>query len=121
MRRHQSANIARLVVKDIRFRGVEMKAGDMVLTPTSMAGIDERRYDNPMTVDFDRADKKSLVFGRGPHQCIGAFLARTELRVFIAEWLKRIPEFTIKPGTTPVTAPGRGNTVLSLELTWTAP
>jgi cytochrome P450 len=118
MRRHQSANIARLVVKDTVLKGVAMKEGDMVLTPTSMAGLDDRRYPDPMKIDFARADKRSLVFGKGPHQCIGAFLARTELRVFFTEWLKRVPRFAIAPGETPISVPGRGNTVSYLPLVW---
>lgn len=120
MRRHQIANIARIVVHDTVLGGVTMKEGDMVLTPTSMAGVDERRYPDPLTVDFDRVDRKSLVFGKGPHQCIGAFLARTELRVFLAEWLKRIPEFAIKLGATVETMPGRANAVHYLPLVWNA-
>lgn len=118
MRRHQIANIARLVVKDTELKGVAMKAGDMVLTPTSMAGLDDRRYPDPMTVDFARADKRSLVFGKGPHQCIGAFLARTELKVFFAEWLKRVPRFSLAPGKQPVAVPGRANAVSYLPLVW---
>lgn len=118
MRRHQIANVARIVVRDTVLAGVSMKAGDMVLTPTSMAGLDDRKYDDPMAVDFNRADKRSLVFGKGPHQCIGAFLARTELRVFLAEWLKRIPEFSVKPGCTPLAVPGRANAVHYLPLVW---
>ena len=118
MRRYQIANVARVVVKDTEFNGVFMKEGDMVLTPTSMAGLDDRKYDDPMTVDFSRADKRSLVFGKGPHQCVGAFLARTELKVFLAEWLKRIPEFSVKPGAEPVTVPGRANAVHYLPLVW---
>jgi cytochrome P450 len=118
MRRHQSANIARLVVKDTVLGGVEMKVGDMILTPTTMAGLDDRRYPDPMKVDFAREDKRSLVFGKGAHQCIGAFLARTELRVFFTEWLKRIPQFRIAEGKTPVTIPGRSNMVTYLALEW---
>ena len=118
MRRYQIANIARVVTHDLYYQGVFMKAGDMVLTPTSMSSVDDRQYSNPLTVDFDREDKRSLVFGKGPHQCIGAFLARTELRVFLDEWLKRIPNFRIKPGETPTVVAGRGNSVHYLPLQW---
>lgn len=118
LRRHQSANVAREVVADTEFRGVLMKAGDMVLTPTSMAAIDEREYPDPLAIDFDRANKRSLVFGSGPHQCIGAFLARTEIRVFLREWLARIPDFRIAPGEVPRVMAGRGNTVSYLPLEW---
>lgn len=118
MRRHEIANVARLVVRDTELRGVVMKEGDMVLTPTSMAGLDDRRYPDPMKVDFAREDKRSLVFGKGPHQCIGAFLARTELRVFFTEWLKRVPRFRIADGERPVSVPGRANAVSYLPLVW---
>lgn len=118
MRRHQTANIAREVVADTVYEGVTMKAGDMILTPTSMDSVDDRQYDDPLTVDFDRKNKRSLVFGNGPHQCIGAFLARTELRVFLREWLARIPEFEIKPGEVPRVFSGRANTVNYLPLQW---
>lgn len=118
MRRHQIANVAREVIADTEYGGVFMKAGDMILTPTSMASVDDRQYPDPLTVDFDRANKRSLVFGNGPHQCIGAFLARTELRVFLREWLARIPDFRIAPGEVPRVFSGRANAVRYLPLEW---
>lgn len=118
MRRHQIANVARIVVKDTVLKGVVMKEGDMVLTPTSMAGLDDRRYPDPLKIDFARDDKRSLVFGKGPHQCVGAYLARTELRVFFTEWLKRVPRFRIAPGQTPLAVPGRANAMQFLPLVW---
>jgi cytochrome P450 len=118
MRRHATANVGRLVIEDVEIGGVAMKAGDMVLTATTLACLDDRQFDDPMRVDFDRADKRSLVFGKGPHQCIGAHLARTEIRVFLGEWLTRIPDFGIRPGETPVSVPGRGNSVKYLPLVW---
>lgn len=118
MRRYEIANISRMVVRDIEYQGVSMKAGDLILTATAIAGLDERQYPDPMTVDFARGNKRSLVFGKGPHMCIGAFLARTELRVFLTEWLARIPHFRLKPGTTPVIVSGRANSVHYLPLVW---
>lgn len=118
MRRHHLANIGRVAVRDMQYKGVHFKEGDFILTPTTLAGLDERRYPDPLTVDFKRADKKHLVFGRGPHQCIGSFLARTEIRVFITEWLKRIPDFEIKKGEEPVCIAGKANRVAYLPLTW---
>jgi cytochrome P450 len=118
MRRHHIANIARVVTRDLEHNGVLFRKGDLVLTPTSAAGIDERRFPDAMTVDFSRNDRKTLVFGRGPHQCVGAFLARTELRVFLARWLERIPHFEVKPGEQPIMAPGKANGCRYLPLTW---
>jgi len=118
MRRHHIANVSRVVVRDMNYKGVEFKAGDVILTATSLAGLDDQHYPNAKSVDFGRADKKHLAFGRGPHQCIGSFLARTELRVFLTEWLKRIPDFEVKAGQKPVAAPGKANRVHFLPLTW---
>lgn len=118
LRRYEIANVARQVTRDLEIGGVAMKEGDCILTATAIAGLDERQYPDAMTVDFMRANKRSLVFGKGPHQCIGAFLARTELRVFLAEWLKRIPHFRIKPGATPIMVSGRANSVHYLPLVW---
>ncbi|UCV23650.1 cytochrome P450 [Ferribacterium limneticum] len=117
-RRHHITNIGRIAVRDIDYKGIHFKAGDFILAITALAGLDERRYPDPLTVDFNREDKKHLVFGRGPHQCIGSFLARTEIRVFLNEWLKRIPHFEIKAGESPLVIPGKANRVARLPLTW---
>jgi cytochrome P450 len=118
MRVYSLANNARVVTEDLTFKGVALKAGDMVLASTSLAALDGHHYPDPEIVDFDRADKRSLIFGRGPHQCIGAYLARTELRVFLAEWLARIPDFAVAPGKQPQVASGSANTVHYLPLVW---
>ncbi len=117
-RRHGVANIGRTVARDLEYKGIQFKEGDFILTPTTAAGLDDHHYPDAMRVDFDRADKKHLAFGRGPHQCIGSFLARTEIRVFLTEWLKRIPHFEIKSGEEPQVLPGKANRVTYLPLTW---
>lgn len=118
MRRFSLTNPARLLVRDIVFKGVTMKAGDMVLVPTTLAGLDERRYEDPLKVDFDRADNKHLLFATGRHSCLGSILARTEIRVFLTEWLKRIPEFEIATGMQPKVVSGYVNVVQYLPLKW---
>jgi cytochrome P450 len=118
MRRFHLANIARVVAHDLEYKGISFKAGDCILIPTSAAGIDQRRYPDPFTVDFRRGDKRTLIFGRGVHQCVGSFLARTELRVFLHEWMQRIPDFSVKPGETPIAVPGKANCVRYLPLIW---
>ena len=118
MRRFHLTVSARVLTEDVPFDGVVFKEGDLVQLLGTAAGLDERRYPDPFTVDFDRAEKRHLVFGRGPHQCIGAFLARTELRVFLEEWLRRIPDFQVAEGTRPVLVPGKTCGMRSLHLTW---
>lgn len=118
IRRHTIANLARVATRDLELHGVTLKKGDVILVPVAVAGTDDRRYADPLVVDFDRADKKHIGFGKGPHQCIGAYLARTELRVFVTEWLKRIPQFDVKAGETPVSVAGKAHALRYLPLTW---
>ena len=117
-RRHGVANIGRTVARDLDYKGIHFKEGDFILIPTAAAGLDDRHYPDAMRADVDRVVRKHLSFGRGPHQCIGSFLARTEIRVFLTEWLKRIPHFEIKAGDAPRVVPGKANRITYLPLAW---
>ena len=120
LRRFSVANLARSLARDMEFKGVTMKNGDPILAPGVLANLDERRFPDPLSVDFGRKDAiKHLTFGAGAHRCIGSFLARTELKVFLEEWLKRIPDFTVTPGRQPVFKSGKVMAVLELPLSWT--
>ena len=117
-RRFGVPNVGRVAAHDMVYKGVQFKEGDFIMTSTTLAGTDDHHYPDAMSVDFTRADKKHVTFGRGPHQCIGSFLARTEIRVFLQQWLQRIPDFEIKAGEEPVLIPGKANRVTYLPLTW---
>jgi len=122
LRRHGIANTARIVAQDTELGGVQLKAGDVILPPNLLVGLDERAVEDPTRVDFARPFPiRHATFGNGVHTCPGAVLARRELQVFLQEWLRRIPDFEIKPGTTPVAATGMVNGVLKLELSWALP
>ena len=96
-----------------------MKAGDYVQLTSCLHGLDEHRWSNALDVDFSRAGLADhMAFGRGIHRCPGANLARSELRVFLEEWLQRIPDFQIKPGEEAITATGAVAGVLRLPLVW---
>lgn len=118
VRRHGMANTARVVTHDFEYKGVTFKAGDRLLPPNLLVGVDDRVNDDPFTVDFAREGGIHAAFGNGAHACPGAILARRELRIFLREWLSRIPDFRIKPGTSPQFATGMVNGVLKLELVW---
>ena len=118
LRRFSLSNMARVATTDVTYKDILFKAGDIIFVSNTAASIDPRHYPDPLAVDFKRADKKSMIFGRGPHQCIGAFLARTELRVFLQEWLRRIPDFSIKPNARVVAVAGKANAMRSLPITW---
>lgn len=119
LRRHSIPTIARVLTQDVVLDGVTLKAGDCVQLTTVFHGLDERAWPNPLDVDFSRPIREHMAFGKGVHKCPGANLARSEIRVFLEEWLKRIPDFSIAPGAKPVTATGAVAGVLSLPLVWT--
>jgi cytochrome P450 len=119
LRRHSIPTVGRVLTQDVTLDGVTMKAGDYVQLTTCFHGLDERKWPNPLVVDLERPGLAGhMAFGRGVHKCPGANLARSELRVFLEEWLKRIPEFEIKPGEQGVTATGSVAGVLRLPLVW---
>ena len=122
LRRFGIPNTARLITRDMQYKGVEFHAGEQILLPKSLHGLDERRYPDPLRVDFSRGVQRHAAFGEGPHRCPGSFLARLELKVFLEEWLTRIADFRIKPGERPRTESGPVNGVKYLPLEWeTAP
>ncbi|WP_280155442.1 cytochrome P450 [Piscinibacter sp. XHJ-5] len=118
LRRFPVVNAGRVVVRDMDYKGVAMRAGDQIIMPTSLHGVDDRKFDDPLKVDFSRPTPIHSTFGNGAHRCPGSLLARTELRIFLEEWLKRIPDFRIKPGTTPGVRAGVNATLYSLNLVW---
>jgi camphor 5-monooxygenase len=90
--------IARTVKHDMTYRGMDLKAGEMVCIPTQVHGLDEKINTCPMQVDFNRPRARHSVFGSGPHMCPGQELARAEVAITIEEWLKRIPNFRVAAG-----------------------
>jgi cytochrome P450 len=98
MRRHSVVSTRRLVTRDMEFHGVQLKAGEYIECDLALAGTDPAAVDNPLAVDISRKPNPHLAFGGGPHRCFGSNLARAEMRIGIEEWLKRIPDFSIKPG-----------------------
>ena len=118
LRRFPIVNQGRCVRQDIESKGVAMKAGDMIIMPTTLHGLDERAFPNPLEVDFNRPTPLHSTFGNGPHRCPGSNLGRTELRVFLEEWLKRIPDFGLQPGGKIEMRSGVNGTLYGLPLQW---
>jgi cytochrome P450 len=118
LRRFPIILAAREVKADCDFYGVTLKTGDMVVAPTPLAGLDERQFADPLTVDFKRPKPIHDTFGAGTHRCMGSMLARIELRIFLEEWLKRIPDFEIEPGAEVKVSARQVATITSLPLVW---
>ncbi len=109
--------VPRLMKKDCEIAGTEIKQGEIVMLLLGAANLDPAEFENADVVDLERARNRQLAFGSGPHRCLGSHLARLELRIALEEWHKRIPEYEIKAGETPIYSPGIRE-VEYLPLTW---
>lgn len=118
LRRYPTVSIGREARTDLMFGGVAVKAGEMVIAPTVLAGLDERHDPATRQVDIDRRPPVHLTFGTGHHRCPGAHLARIELVISLEECLARMPGVRIAPGARLRYAGGIVGCLLSLPLVW---
>jgi cholest-4-en-3-one 26-monooxygenase len=84
-------NFRRTATEDHELRGARIRAGDKVLLSFSAANRDDRQFEQPDTFDPDRTPNDHVGFGGGgPHFCIGAQLARLDLRLMMREIFRRV-------------------------------
>ena len=86
-------SFARTTTNDTELQGVAIKKGQKVLMIYGSANRDAAEFENPDTFELDR-NAQHLAFGIGNHFCMGANLARMELRVALTELLRRIPDMS---------------------------
>lgn len=82
---------ARIATEDVEMSGGTVRAGEGVLAAAVNANRDPRIFTEPDRVDITREKNPHLAFGHGAHYCLGAQLARMELRVAIDALLTRFP------------------------------
>jgi cytochrome P450 len=109
----------RLVTQDVDFHGCPFKKGDMVLLPVNSATRDSAVFPDGEQVVIDRSPNPHIGFGSGPHRCLGAHLARRELRVAMEEWHRAIPEYRLADGAR-VREHGQQLGIDTLPLVWDA-
>ena len=80
----------RTATVDYEIRGTTIKAGQDVLLSYWAANRDEDVFDDPFKFDIGRAPNKHLAFGFGVHYCLGAMLARMELKALFGALLPRL-------------------------------
>lgn len=92
--------VARVAAAEAGFEGcpVKIAKGQRLGVLLASTNVDPRSFPDPMTVDFTRRRSRHFSFGAGIHRCLGANLARLELRVALREWHRRIPEYRIAEG-----------------------
>jgi len=97
LRAYSPVTMAREVIKDTVVSGCPVKAGNMVLLSFPAANRDPAVFPDPNKVVLDRKENRHIAFGVGIHRCIGSHLARLEMTIALQEWLKRIPNFWLRP------------------------
>ena len=80
----------RTLTRDLDFGGAPMRAGDKAVLWYIAANRDQEAFDHPDRFDIRRRPNPHLAFGAGPHFCLGAWLARLEVRVTLEELFRRV-------------------------------
>jgi cytochrome P450 len=109
--------VVRVATKDTEISGCPVAKGRVVTVMLASANTDERTWDDPDTVDFEREGNRHLAFGGGAHRCLGSHLARMELRVALEEWHAAIPDYSLREGIVLQYSQGL-RAVENLELVW---
>lgn len=110
-------NSGRKVKRDFIWHGVAIKAGDWVSVFNSSGNFDEAQFACPHAFDPERKANRHFTLAGGPHLCLGAHLARRELRVLLDEWFNCIPSFRVKEGADTTMVPGLLS-IRNLPLVW---
>jgi cytochrome P450 family 142 subfamily A polypeptide 1 len=95
----------RTATEDHELHGETIRAGDELLLMYSSANRDERVFDDPERLDVKREHNHHVAFGFGTHFCLGASLARLEIRVIFEEILRRMPDLALARGAEPRRVP----------------
>lgn len=83
-------HVMRVATKDVKIGGELVRAGEAVAVWNSSANRDETVFADPDRFDLGRSPNRHLTFGIGPHFCLGATLARVELRVLLQVLAERV-------------------------------
>lgn len=98
--------VGRTVTADVVVGGRQLKAGDKLWALCASANRDERVFEDPDRIDFDRPRNPHVAFGMGVHRCIGSNLARMQIGVAFDVLLSRVRDIRLEAGTEITYAPG---------------
>lgn len=91
----------RVAMRDVEFHGVTIPEGAPIMLSFASANRDEEVFEDPQRFDIRRKNaRRQLTFGNGVHFCLGAPLARMEMRIVFEEFARRFPRMRlIEPDT----------------------
>ena len=88
----------RTTTKPVTLGGVDLPEGQLMMLIYAAANRDENQFENAADFEVERENaREQMAFSAGPHYCIGAALARMEIRVAFEEVLKRMKNFRLDP------------------------
>jgi len=94
-------SLRRMATIDTEIDGCPVAAGTNVLLFWMAANHDPSEFVNPDDLKFDRFPNRHLSFGAGIHRCLGAHVARQELKVLLEQVLTRMDDLRLDPGEPP--------------------
>ena len=95
-RAHAVHHFRRTATQDVVLHGRRIKRGDKVTIWYAAANYDDRQFPDPYRLDVGRAPNKHVTFGLGgPHFCLGAHLAKLEIRVWLEELVPYLPRLEL--------------------------
>jgi cholest-4-en-3-one 26-monooxygenase len=89
------AHVRREATRDFELRGRQIRKGDWVVVWIASANRDEEVFPDPDRFDVGRTPNEHLAFLYGEHYCLGAHLARLELRVILSELITQLPDMEL--------------------------
>lgn len=105
----------RVVQRDLELYGQHLRRGSFVVTLIGSANHDEAVFSSPSSLRLDRSEGPALSFGGGIHYCLGAYLAKAELKAYLSNLMAfGLPEITESIRKQTLTLRGFD----SLELKW---
>ncbi|MBM4270362.1 MAG: cytochrome P450 [Deltaproteobacteria bacterium] len=90
-------SLGRIATRDTELGGVAIPEGSVVYACLAAANHDPARWSDPHRFDITRERRVHASFGLGPHFCIGAHLARLEMRTVMNTLLDRFPKLQLDP------------------------
>ncbi len=88
-------NMSRSATRDVEMHGETIGQDDQVILFYPSANRDDRVFDNPFKFDLEREPNQHLAFGWGTHFCLGASLARLELKIMFQRLAERMPDMQL--------------------------